>query len=383
MRRAAGERVTALRTVLVAHPSPDIYGSDLQLVESVAALLDHGADVRVVLPDDGPLVGRLPQGAAVSVRDFPVLRKALLRPRALALLLLRTPRELLRLVRAIRAARPDVVYVNTVTLPHWILAARLARVPVLVHVHEAEELSHPFVRKLLYAPLLAADRVIANSGTTHRVLLAAHPRLARRTVVVPNGVRDPGPQPNSAAEAGRLVVVSRLSPRKGVDVALDAVARLRGAGRPVTLQLCGTAYAGYEWFEQELRRRAQQPDLAGAVEFAGYVSPPEVALRRASVVLVPSLGESFGNAAVEALLAQRPVVASDVQALAEVIEDGRTGLLVRPGDALELAAAVERLLDEPGLAGRLAAAGREHAGRHYTAKRYRHDIAELVAKMFR
>jgi len=370
-------------TVLVAHPSADVYGSDLQLLESLAGLAEHGHDVRLVLPGDGPLLDRLPAGITHRTRPTPVLRKALLRPRPLAALLLRTPVELYRLVRSLRSARPDVVYVNTVTLPHWIFAGRLARIPVVVHVHEAEELSHPLVRKVLYAPLFAANRVIANSETTRRVLLAAHPRLARRTVVVPNGVPDPGPQPEGATEPGHLVIVSRLSPRKGIDVALEAVARLRRSGRDVTLRLCGTPFAGYEWFEQQLRERAAQDDLAGAVEFAGYVSPPGEALRRAEVVLVPSLGESFGNAAVEALLAQRPVVASGVQGLAEVIEDGRSGLLVPPGDAAALAEAVERLLADPELAGRLARHGRERAVALYSLPRYRRAIAEQVAEMSR
>lgn len=368
-------------TVLVAHPSADVYGSDLQLLESLAGLAEYGYDVRLVLPGDGPLLDRLPAGITLRTRATPVLRKALLRPRPLAGLLLRTPVELFGLVRLLRRIRPDVVYVNTVTLPHWTFAARLARIPVLVHVHEAEELSHPLVRKVLYAPLLAADRVIANSGTTRRVLLAAHPRLARRMAVVANGVPDPGPQPEDAVEPGHLVVVSRLSPRKGIDVALEAVARLRRTGREITLRICGTPFAGYEWFEQQLRQRADEDDLAGAVEFAGYVSPPGDALRRAAIVLVPSLGESFGNSAVEALLAQRPVVASGVQGLAEVIEDGRSGLLVPAGDAVALADAVERLLADPELADRLARQGRERAAELYALPRYRRAIADQVAEM--
>jgi glycosyltransferase involved in cell wall biosynthesis len=373
--------VLAVPTVLVAHPSADVYGSDLQLLESLTGLLEGGHDVRLVLPAGGPLVDRLPGGIALQTRAVPVLRKALLRPRALAALLLRTPVELYRLARSLRRARPDVVYVNTVTLPHWIFAARLARVPVLVHVHEAEELSRPLVRKVLYAPLLAARRVIANSETTRAVVLAAHPRLARRTVVVPNGVPDPGPQPESAVEIDHLVVVSRLSPRKGIDVALEAVARLRRGGRAVTLQLCGTPFAGYEWFEEQLRRRAARDDLAGAVEFAGYVSPPSQALRRASVVLVPSLGESFGNAAVEAMLARRPVVASGVQGLAEVIEDGQSGLLVAPGDPVALADAVERLLTDRQFAQRIAVQGRDRAVELYSVERYRRAIAAQVVDM--
>jgi hypothetical protein len=367
--------------VLVAHPSADTYGSDRQMVESLYGLQAAGWHVTVALPEPGPLVELLP-GPDLDLAPFPVLRKALLRPGALLRLLARLPLDLARLVRRIRAAAPDVVYVNTVTIPWWTLAARLAGVPALVHVHEAEDLSAPATRKLLYAPLLLADTVVANSATTRRVLLGSHRRLARRLAVVPNGLPDHGSVPDDPTP-GRIVLVTRLSPRKGVDVALEAVAELRSAGRDVSLEICGSAYPGYEWFADQLRARAAEADLTGSVHFAGYVSPVAGALAGAEVVIAPSLGESFGNAAVEAMLAGRPLVASDVQGLAEIVDDGRTGLLVSPGDSAALAVAIARLLDDPQLAGRLARAGRADALDRFSAARYRRQMAEQAGLLVR
>lgn len=370
-------------TVLVAHPAADVYGSDRQLVETLAGLRARGWRVRLHLPESGPLLDVLAERGLgevdVRIGAFPVLRKAVLRPVALLRQLARLPVDLVRTVREIRRAGAHVVYVSTVTIPLWGLAARLCRVPVVVHVHEAEELLPRPVRTLLYAPVRLAQTVIANSATTRRVLVAAQPRLARRVVVVPNGVPDLGAQPADAIEPGRVVVVGRLSPRKGVDVALEAVALLRAEGREVRLELCGTTFAGYEWYERQLRERAARPDLAGAVHFAGYVATSWAALRAAQLVVAPSLGESFGNAAVEGLLAARPVIASDVQALAEVIDDGRTGLLVPPGDAAALARTIARVLDEPDLAARLAAAGRADALTRFAVGRYHAGVADAVA----
>src|SRR4051812_3593494 len=79
-RRRDQRKVIVVPTVLVAHPSADVYGSDLQLLESLAGLLEAGNDVRVVLPSKGPLAERLPAGVTLQLRDVPVLRKALLRP---------------------------------------------------------------------------------------------------------------------------------------------------------------------------------------------------------------------------------------------------------------------------------------------------------------
>ncbi|GAA2726833.1 hypothetical protein GCM10009866_26340 [Cellulomonas aerilata] len=372
--------------LLIAHPSPDVYGSDRQLLETVDGARRAGWTVQVVLPSPGPLVELLRErGATVRVVDFPVLRKALLRPGPLVGLAARGAVSVATVARGLRRLGPDVVYVNTVTIPFWLLAARLAGVPALAHVHEAEEDQPMLVRRALAAPFLLADEVVVNSAAARRVLLDAVPALAGRTTVVHNGVPGPPadappPRPRRAGDPARLALVGRLSPRKGIDVALEAVALLVAQGRDVSLTVCGTPFPGYEWYEQELTERAARPDLAGRVHLAGYVHPTWDVLADADVVLVPSRVEPFGNTAAEALLARRPVVASGVQGLAEVVVDGRTGLLVPAGDAPALASAVAALLDEPGTARRLADEGLADARRRFSTERYGRDVVAALER---
>ena len=372
------------RLLLVAHPSPDVYGSDRQLLETIDALTGAGWEAVVVLPAHGPLVDLLSErGAQVEVFAFAVLRKSLLNPKGLLLLSLQGPLSTWRLWRKIRRFRPAAVYVNTITIPQWSLAARLAGVPVIVHVHEAEEDQHVLIRKAMAAPLLLAREVLVNSAAARRALADVAPRLDERITVVHNGIRGPAdpakpPRPRRAGDPARIALVGRLSPRKGIDVALEAVALLRRQHRDVDLLVCGTVFSGYEWYEDELRARAAQPGLAGHVELAGYVHPTWPVLADSDVVLVPSRVEPFGNAAVEGLLARRPVVASDVQGLAEVIVPDRTGILVPPDDAPALAAAIATLLDDPDRAQQLAAAGHADATDRFALTRYRaHIVAAL------
>lgn len=371
-------------TIVVVNPSPDVYGADLQMLQTVTGLVEHGWRVPVVLPHDGPLSGRIrAAGGEVVLLPFPVLRKANLRPRALVVMLGEALLTLLRGVRLLRRLRPAVLVVNTVTLPWWLLVGRLTGTPTIGHLHEAESGGSRLVRTLLIAPLRLADAVILISEAVRTAMVAAQPRLAGRARLVYNGVPGP-PDPPTDAEPHdpvRLAVAGRLSPRKAPHVALEAAARLRRDGLPVTLEVAGTAFAGYEWYEAELRERAARPDLAGAVTFSGYCSPIWPVLQRADVVLAPSTQEPFGNVVVEAQLARRPVVAAAAYGHLESVTDAETGLLVSPEDPAAMAAAVRRLVEDPDLARRLAGRAEQEAVRRFSVQRYRREVAGLVAEL--
>lgn len=376
--------MSSSRTVLVATPSLEAYGSDLQMLQSVAGLLEADWQVVVVANSPGRLSDRLiGLGATVEYLPFPVLRRASASKAGMASLALSAGRTLPRLVTTIRRSRPDLLYVNTVTIPWWIAAGRLAQVPTVCHVHEAEARDSRAVRRALALPLSLARLVIANSRTTESTLVEVVPRLQARIRLVANGVESPDREPEEPELQSpvRLVVIGRLSPRKAPDVALEAVALLRRRGHDVELQLVGTPVEGMEWYERELRTRAEKQDLNGAVTFAGYVSPVWPALARADVVLAPSLGESFGNAVVEGQLARRPVIATALQGHLETIEDGESGLLVPSEDPAALAAAVERVLTDKDLARRLAERGRASAQQHFSQSRYRAEVRTVLNDM--
>jgi len=368
--------------VLVAHPSPDLYGSDRVLVETVAALRERGRRVVVTLPRPGPLVALLVGlGAEMAILDVPVLRKASLSPGGVVGVAAASVCSLPGMLRLLRRVRPDVVYVNTVTVPLWLLAARLAGRRVVAHVHEAEEALPGPVRRALVMPLLAADLVIANSRSTVGVMRGAMPRLDARIRLVYNGVPGPAePVPVRAplVPPARLVLVGRLSPRKGSDIAIDAVAELRRTGHDVRLDLAGAVFAGYEWYERQLRDQVGRLGLTGMVRFLGFVSTVWDAYRTADIGLVPSRVEPFGNVAVESQLAGRPVVVARTQGLTEIVDDGRTGLVVPPGDPGALAAGVATLLDDWPRARAMADTALTEARQRFGPTRYRAEIADLV-----
>jgi len=369
--------------VLVVHPGAELYGSDRMLVESVAGLRAAGCTVTVALPGPGPLLDLLTDlGASVVVQGMPVLRKAALTP-AGAVALLRSVLTSLRPAwRLLSTTGRGPVYVSTLTLPTWPLLARLRRRRVVLHVHEAETGAPRPVRLALALPALLAHEVLVNSRFSERVLTGALPVLAGRSTVVRNGV--PGPRtvvpPRPALEGPvRLLYVGRLSPRKGPQTAVAAVEVLRARGVDAHLRLAGSVFPGYEWFERDLRAEVAAAGLDERVDLLGWVGDVDGELASADVVLVPSLvDEPFGNTAVEALLAARPVVVSACGGLPEAVEGQRAARSAVPGDPSTWADEISALVDDWPAVAAAATAGAVRAQHDNDPGRYRRQVVDSV-----
>lgn len=385
-RRAAGRRGGGpLRSVVIAHPSPDLYGSDRVMLESVSAFTSAGVRVTVVLPGHGPLVDLLVErGAAVEYATMGVLRKSAMNPAGLVGLAKGQLAGIGPALDLFRRTSADLLLVNTVTIPGWLAHGRMAGLPVVCHVHEAEASQSSLVKKVLYAPLLLADGLVVNSRFALGVLTDVWPVLGGRARIVYNGVVGPeAPEPPRAdPKPLKLLFLGRLSPRKGPQVAIDAMREL--ADLDVTLSLLGAVFPGYEWFEDELRQAAATlPD--GKVTFLGFRPDIWDVVADHDVVLVPStVDEPFGNTAVEAMLAERPLVVSETSGLREAARDYATARFVPAGDAGALAAAVRGLHDDWEQVRHQSPADRDEALRRHAPETYADSLrtacAELVGR---
>ncbi|CAN5205107.1 glycosyltransferase family 1 protein [soil metagenome] len=170
----------------------------------------------------------------------------------------------------------------------------------------------------------------------------------------------------------RLLCVGRLIPIKGHLVLLRALAlaRLRVPG--IALDVAGRGP-----LEPALKAVARELGIEDAVRFLGFVSPVQRAVEDAAIVVVPSIGEGFGMVALEAMERARPVVASAVGGLSEIVADGVTGLVVEPGDAEALANAVAYLAGDLERAAEMGRAGRERAVAEFPPERSADRIEEL------
>ncbi|QXJ19492.1 glycosyltransferase [Actinomadura graeca] len=214
-----------------------------------------------------------------------------------------------------------------------------------------------------------ADAVIATCADEVAELAALGvPR--DRVSVVPCGV-DLGlftpRRGRDGADAGPLVVLSRLVERKGVDTAIEALAYLPGArlavaGGPPRADLDGDPEV------RRLRRVARDAGVSGRVEFLGRVGRDEVAplLRSASAVVTLPWYEPFGMVPLEAMACGVPVVASGVGGHLDTVVPGVTGAHVPPRDPGAAAAAIRELLDDPVKRAAMGRAGRDRARARYS-----------------
>lgn len=240
-------------------------------------------------------------------------------------------------------------------------------------------------RALHELPWLSADTFIGVSDFVHNRLVGMNGTPPHRTHRIYNGIdlsrfdtadRTLLRRTLGIAADGPVVFCSgRVQPYKGMQTLLEAAALLRAEGAPAF----DVAIAGDGPYLPELRARAAERGLAN-VHFLGRRRDVPALLAGAAVAVVPSLWqEAFGLAVVEAMGAGVPVVATRTGGIPELVEEGKTGLLVPPGDARALADALRRLLEQPSLRAAMGLHGQVAARRRFSLGRAAVDLYALVS----
>ena len=231
-----------------------------------------------------------------------------------------------------------------------------------------------------------ADRTVVLTQAQRRQLPGGEDRS--RVRVIHNAVDADDPAPVSAGgpavrralniEAGTplVVVVSRLSPEKGVDVFLRAFQLLlrQAAGARAVIVGDGSS-------REPLERLARALGLDNAAQFVGYTPAPGDYLLAADLVVLPSRSECIPNVALEAMALGKPVVATRVGGVPEVIEDGQSGLLVPSEDEPALAAAMVKALRDKPLSERLGMAGKLRVREHFSAAAFGDAVLSLYEEV--
>lgn len=351
------------------HPGTALYGTDRVFLEAVAGFIERDMEVRAVLPDAGALADALiDQGIDVMV--VPNLgNEHGGRVHAWTAIVDGWFNGSALVRRVLDDYQPDLLYVSTAAIPQWPKVAEKLRIPVLLHLHDLETSATAAGRRMLYAPAAHADRVLAASRHGRDSLLQASPELADDVEVVHNPI--PGPRELIAARAriegaARIGFIGRLTPQKGADLLIEAVADLVHRGRDLRLDIVGDVADGDGWFREQLDDLILSTGITGRVEFRGFLDSVWESLASFDVLVVPSrIDEAFNTTAAEGALALRPVIVSDLPGTRETLRRVPAATFVEPGSPQPIAEAIERLLENwQGIAQLTMTASDELAVRH-------------------
>lgn len=338
-----------------------IGGAERHLLTLLPALRGRGIDARLLsldAGDDAPRFHRALDEAGVpwrGVRCGPDVNPALAA----------------RVVRAVRAERPDLIHTHMVHADvYGSLAARVTRTPFVSSRHNDDRyLLGPF-RYVDRGTMRGARRIVAISDAV-RVFHERAGLPADKLVTIHYGLDElPAAESETTpADAGipdgapLVLEVGRLIAQKDHATLLRAFAHVREEHPGARL-----AILGWGPLEDETRALAASLGLAEAVTIPGRVEP-RAWLERADVFAHTPRWEGFGIVLLEAMLAGLPIVATNVSAIPEVVADGETGALVPAGDVDGAAAAISRLLADEDTRRALGEAGRQRAREHFSVAR--------------
>lgn len=303
------------------------------------------------------------------------------------------PRALTRLVGELRSERPTILctflfHANVLGR----VAARLAGTPIVVSSVRNVDFGGRWADRLLRW----TDRLCDLTTTNSR--LAADALSKRRVVrdgalrVVPNGI-DTRPldalerdrswlddQVGNRSESFVFLAVGRLEPQKAYAVTLDGLARLIDDGHDIHLAIAGEGSQ-----RASLEAEARRLGIADRVTLLGTRNDVPRLMRSADALVLSSSWEGLPNVVMEAHAARTPVVATRVGGVPELVEHGRTGLLVAPNEPIALAEAMANLIAmSPEARQRMADRGRRHVDEHYELATVMHSwerlFDELVAR---
>jgi glycosyltransferase involved in cell wall biosynthesis len=298
--------------------------------------------------------------------------------------------DVARIRRFLRGTRPRIVH--TFLLPASLygrLAAMLARVPIVIgtemNIYERKRQRHALAERLL---MTGTDRVVAAAQSVRDFYIRQVHADPAKVDVIYNAVDWAHLQPAAGRDEIRRSlgvpadvpvagIIGRLTEQKGHGYLLDALAHTRA------LEAVHLLVAGDGELRESLRGRAAALGLSPRVHFLGVRRDVGDLLHAIDVFVLPSLWEGLPLALVLAMGAGVAVVSTRVGGVPEVVEDGRTGLLVPPGDAAALGRAIARLIGDPPLSRRLADAARTEVVPKFGVDGYVAAVVGLYDRLLR
>lgn len=353
-------------------PWNDLSGAPLCALDHLRFLDPSAENSLFLLPREGLLAARAAEHR-IPVKIIPLYTGARSSRIPPVFSIARARLSFVPRLAALLRERPGILHVHSLAphLPYALLAARLARSPVAVTIHEPWNDSRR-LRFYLACVRKARCPVVFLSESARR---ACPPLPANPVAVVSNAFPLPSIPPDPRNTVPVVVLVAALARRKGVDIALRIALEIKKRAIPAKFLVIGP------WIEEDTRRESfdfvHQNHLEDMVSFPGSIPDPAAIYPPIDILLVPSRRDPYPRVIMEALSYARPVVASDVDGIPDMLGPLASDSLAA---ACDVSAFVERLLpllQNPALRAARAAAARARAEALFSPDAYRSSMLSL------
>ena len=321
-----------ISSILCVHQGYELYGSDRSFALSVSTLQDlyPNAKIDVVIPKDGPIRQLLEPVCNKLVVDdsLGILRKKELKNNPFKLIY----KILAGIVSAISTSKDyDLVYVNTIVVLDYILAARFMKCPTVLHIREIPT----GIQKTIFSKIISFSRMnlIFNSSNTQKAFTL--PKNQKQSVIL-NGVSGFSDITIKTKKEGavNILLIGRLTQWKGQMFFLYALNQLiKNNDYNISVRIVGEVFEDQISYKNDLLDFVKNNHLKNIVTFKSFADNPRNEYEWSDIVIVPSIKpEPFGRVAIEAMSARRCVVAANHGGLTEIIENKVDGILFEPNN---------------------------------------------------
>ncbi|NBL65787.1 glycosyltransferase [Flavobacterium sp. NST-5] len=373
-----------MKYVLVINQSAELYGADKAILELIENF-PNGYTPIVVLHEDGPLKLVLQEmGIEVIHSSVIKIKRGIFNFSYLLQLPFEIIGSLYRIRKSLKGKEIALVHSNAISVFIGAFYSFVFRKKHLWHVHEIIE--NPEIAAKAYPKIVAffSNLMVFNSQASYNQFYKYNKKIANRSVVIHNGQNRNVPPTNEEvlreirstyfkATSSQTVIglVGRISRLKGQQVLLGAFQFLVKKYDNVKLVYIGSAPKGQSHYLTALEEKIVENNLENDVEIIDFQEQIWPFYDALDIVVVPSTEpESFGLVATEAMLSNKPVVASDLGGLKEIIVHEKTGYLFEPGNVNELFLALEKLVLSEDLRVKMGLSGNLRVRNNFTANAY-------------
>ncbi|MFQ5965038.1 MAG: glycosyltransferase family 4 protein [Candidatus Scalinduaceae bacterium] len=351
-----------------------IAGGEQSLLQLVLNLPRASYNPTVLCSSEGPLVERLREtNIDVIVSKISGIRN---------------PFEFIKkiffLIDFIRKRDIHIVHTNGINVIASFVT-RLTSAKLLIHFRTV----HP-LNRLDMVCLMFANRIITISEASRSQLLYLGYNASKITKIFNavdlndyDGVSDPyliKKRFNIKMDKIVISVVGRIEPWKGIDYLIDALKDVSQMFPNILLLIVGDYEDNLEYYKT-LKSQIIRINIEDYVRFTGFVEDIPSLMMATDILISPSLREAFGRVLIEGMAASRPVIATRVGGIPEVVIDGKTGILVESRNSAELVRAITKLIEEKDLRLRLGESGKNRAEQYFTIKTQIKEIEKVYEQL--